>query len=69
MGQRRFMVLPHQYLGGLMAKEKFARCTRCKTGKVMSDEGRRGFNAKSQDGSIICADCKVEEIYTKLRSK
>lgn len=52
-----------------MAKDKFSRCNRCKTGKVMSDEGRRGFNATSDDGTIICNDCKVEEIYSKFRSK
>ncbi len=48
-----------------MAKEKFTHCTRCGEKKIMTDELRREFNAKSNDGKRICADCKVKEIYEK----
>lgn len=47
-----------------MAKEKFKRCE-C-GGKIMTDELRRDFNAKSETGKQVCADCKVREIYRKL---
>jgi len=50
-------------------KEKFTRCQVCGVGKVMTDELRRGFNAKNDEGKIICPDCKIEEIYTKFRGK
>ena len=48
-----------------MTKEKFKRCE-C-GGKIMTDESRRDYNAKNESGKLICADCKVEEIYARFR--
>lgn len=50
-----------------MTKEKFKRCPTFEcTGKIMTDELRRGYNAKSDDGKQLCPECKVREIYAKF---
>lgn len=35
------------------------------TGKLMTDELHRDYNAKS-GGRQVCPDCKVKEIYAKM---
>lgn len=47
------------------------RTKSCKTpgcsGKIMTDELHRGFNAVDDDGKQICPDCKVRSIVDKYR--
>jgi len=50
-----------------MTKEKFTRCSGCGEKKIMTDELRRDYNAKSEDGKRICPDCKVVEIMERFK--
>lgn len=37
------------------------KCQRCGTGTILSGMQSQ-YNARSNDGTIICADCKLDEL-------
>lgn len=48
-----------------MAKERFTACAGCGQKKIMSDELRRGFNGKDDEGKTKCPECIVLDFYDK----
>lgn len=43
------------------------KCKRCGTGKILSGDQAQ-YNAKSKDGTVICAECKLDELMGRYES-
>jgi hypothetical protein len=49
-------------------RSKNTRLCRCGVGTILTGV-QRSHNAKSEDGTDICADCKLEELYATYLDK